>query len=145
MGDIQFKKILVPVDGSDESKRAFQPALYLAKLTNAQLTLLHVIDLNRRMSMLERSLSLGLSSKELKEPGYQLLAQYTEQVPEETVLDTIVQLGAPADVIVEQVEDGAYDLIVMGSRGLGALQDFVIGGVSHYVLHHSKVPVLVVR
>ena len=52
---MEYKKILVPVDGSPEGGRALEHAVYLAKLSGASLCLLHVVDLNRKLSLLERA------------------------------------------------------------------------------------------
>ncbi|WP_462331968.1 universal stress protein [Schwartzia sp. (in: firmicutes)] len=143
--DVRYRKILVPLDGSVESERGFRHAVYLASLVRGELTLLHVVDLNRKMSMLERSMAGGYVPTEFKEQGYKLLQPYTKQVPEEVGLDTMVQIGSPADVIVDVAENGGFSIIVLGTRGLGTLQDVILGGVSHSVLHHCSVPVLLVR
>ena len=143
--DIRYRKILVPIDGSEEAARAFHHAVYLASLVRGELTLLHVVDLNRKMSMLERSMAGGYVPQEFKEQGYKLLQPYMKQIPDEVGLDTMVQIGSPAEIIADVAENGGFSLIIMGSRGLGSLQDIILGGVSHYVLHHCGVPTLVVR
>ena len=143
--DVRYRKILVPIDGSKESERGFSHAVYLASLVRGELTLLHVVDLNRKMSMLERSMAGGYVPTEFKEQGYKILQPYTKQVPEEVGLDTMVQIGSPAEVIADVAENGGFSLIVLGTRGLGTLQDFILGSVSHSVLHHCSVPVLIVR
>ena len=53
--------------------------------------------------------------------------------------------GRPADEIIRYAEESGADLLVMGSRGLGALREFALGSVSHKVLTHAKCPVLVVK
>jgi nucleotide-binding universal stress UspA family protein len=49
------------------------------------------------------------------------------------------------DALVYQIKTGKYDLVVMGSRGRGALSASLLGSVSHYALNHSDVPVLIIR
>jgi nucleotide-binding universal stress UspA family protein len=47
--------------------------------------------------------------------------------------------------LIRQIKEGHHDLVVMGSRGRGAVRAALLGSVSHYVLHHSRVPVLIVH
>jgi hypothetical protein len=47
--------------------------------------------------------------------------------------------------LIEQIKRGGHDLIAMGSRGRGAIRAALLGSVSHYVLHHTPIPVLIVH
>jgi nucleotide-binding universal stress UspA family protein len=53
--------------------------------------------------------------------------------------------GAPAEVILDYTKKNHNDLIVIGSRGLGGIREFVLGSVSHNVVQHARIPVLVVK
>ena len=53
--------------------------------------------------------------------------------------------GRPSDIIVAEAEDEDFDLIVMGSRGLGGIKEYILGSVSNQVVHESKSPVLIVK
>jgi nucleotide-binding universal stress UspA family protein len=68
-----------------------------------------------------------------------------ERVPSGVSVVTIKGADAARPALLRLIDDGDYDLIVMGSRGRGALGSIVLGSVSHYVLHHSPVPVLIVH
>jgi nucleotide-binding universal stress UspA family protein len=58
---------------------------------------------------------------------------------------TVVGQGAAAAAIIRHAADGGHDLIVMGSRGRGGAAAALLGSVSHSVLNHSHVPVLIVH
>ena len=73
------------------------------------------------------------------------LAKILREVPADIRTNSVVELGSPAEVIVETADDEGYDLVVMGSRGLGRLTGFLMGSVSQYVVEQSKCPVLVVK
>ncbi|KAK2186265.1 hypothetical protein NP493_207g01087 [Ridgeia piscesae] len=66
-------------------------------------------------------------------------------VPSSDIITRIERGLKPGHVIVEVIDDVNADLVIMGSRGLGTLRRTILGSVSDYVLHHSKVPVLVVH
>jgi nucleotide-binding universal stress UspA family protein len=67
------------------------------------------------------------------------------RVPDGLPVHTVMSGKAVRRALIEQIESGEHDLVVMGSRGRGALRSALLGSVSHYALNHSPVPVLVVR
>ena len=143
--DSAVKKILVPYDGSEQAQQAVKRAAHIARLQGATLMLLMVVDLNEEVAAFERVNVDGYVPAELKEGAYKEIAKIQREMPEDIHVNSMVELGSPAETIVETAEDEGYDLVVMGSRGLGRLEGFLMGSVSQYVLQHVHCPVLVVR
>ena len=143
--DSAVKKILVPYDGSEQAQQAVKRAAHIARLQGATLMLLMVVDLNEEVAAFERVNVDGYMPAELKEGAYKEIAKIQREMPEDIHVNSTVELGSPAETIVETAEDEGYDLIVMGSRGLGRFEGFLMGSVSQYVLQHVHCPVLVVR
>jgi nucleotide-binding universal stress UspA family protein len=139
------KKILVPFDGSVHAEKALAQAVFLAQLCQATLTLLHVVDLNRKISSFEQVSTGGYIPAELKEDGYALVLTACENIPKDVKTESLVEIGGPAEIITEISSRDGYDLIIMGSRGLRKVEQFFMGSVSQYVLAHAACPVMVVR
>jgi len=139
-----LKKILVPVDGSDSSKKALEFAVAMAKSAKAHITVLEVIE--------EFGPLPGYY--EAAPPGKDRLKWISEQRFEKvhTILDTTdvkwdrkIEEGYAADTICDIAAKGHYDMIVIGNRGLSAIGRFLVGSVSDRVVHHSPCTVTVVR
>jgi hypothetical protein len=60
-------------------------------------------------------------------------------------LSTVLSSEPVRHALIHQIKEGAHDVVVMGSRGRGAVRSVLLGSVSHYVLHHSPIPVLIVH
>lgn len=136
-----YKHILVAVDGSDNSLRAVEQAAEIAKLANdIKIELASVIAIDVYSDMVYDPIEAhGEAQRELIQPAV--------DVVEKAGLEAHVALlhGRPADEIIRYAEAEGVDLLIIGSRGLNALQEFAIGSVSHKVIKHSKCPVLVVK
>ena len=68
-----------------------------------------------------------------------------ERIPDSLPVTKILTHEPIRNALMEQLETGRYDLLMMGSRGRGAIRASLLGSVSHYVLNHSRIPVLVVH
>jgi nucleotide-binding universal stress UspA family protein len=68
-----------------------------------------------------------------------------ERVPDHVPVTCVVTNGPIRLALMRQMTVGRHDLVVVGSRGNGSVNSAVFGSVSHYILHHSPVPVLVVH
>lgn len=83
--------------------------------------------------------------EELEREGAEILEQAAASLPDGVALEAVARKGPPGPAIVEQIEEGGHDLVVVGSRGFGAIKSLVLGSVSRHVLEHSPVSVLIVR
>lgn len=141
-----YRKILVAFDGSKASEDALEQAIMLAR--DNELTELEVIHVYNMPTII-----LG-EAVFTPPPGHEReLIAYSKSVInkaktllEHTPHNTVsLHYGNPAKVILQQAEETHCDLIVMGSKGHSAIMEFMLGSVSHNVVLHAKVPVLVVK
>ncbi len=137
--------ILVPIDGSDESKNALALAVGMAEKFAAKISLLHVADWNAQMTSLDRVTMSGYIPSNILEEGYQILNDAVRTIPKEIQTETAVIPGHPATVILEEAEKRNIDLIVLGSRGLGAVKGLLLGSVSAAVIQKAPCPVLTTK
>ncbi|MGN0955276.1 universal stress protein [Dialister sp.] len=142
---MEIRKILIPLDGSQESAKAFAWGLDMAEKYHSELVLVHVVDMNEKMTALDQVTMSGYVPSEIMEEGYRLLSQFARKVPPSVKLETMVRIGAPPQTLYSLWKDTGADHIVMGSRGLGAVRSIVMGSVSQYVLHHVTCSVTIVR
>ncbi len=140
----KVQRILVPLDGSPCAKRAFDWALSLSKAYDAELVLLYVVDMNQKLSALDRVAMSGYEPAIFKMEGEKLLDAYKKEAPSISMTAEVL-IGSPAEQIISAVETYKADLIVMGSRGQSQVKQVVMGSVSQYILHHADCPVMVVR
>ncbi|MFD2698847.1 universal stress protein [Paenibacillus shunpengii] len=142
-----FSNILLAYDGSELANKAFERAVELAKLSeNTQLHIVHVYDFPRVF------IGEGLAPipPSVNSDVYELAEETVDELKKRLVNEQIgakVELiqGSPVDVILEYVKQNDMDLIVIGSRGLSGIREFVLGSVSHRVVQEADVPVLVVK
>ena len=144
----KFKRILVLVDGSDNSKRALEYAAYMAQVSKASVDLLHVINLGAEIASLTPVTSGYVPdqvAKDLEEAGAIILKESAIGFAVGTRVKAHLEIGVPTDVALEFCEENKTDLIVMGSRGLGFFKGLVLGSVSSYLVEHATCPVLVIK
>lgn len=108
---MEIKKILVPLDGSPESEKAFTFGLDLAEKYDARLVLAHVVDMNEKMTALDQVTMSGYVPSEILDEGYRLLSRSARKVPPHIQLDTMVRIGAPPQTLLSMAgryRSGSY-------------------------------------
>ena len=154
--EVDIKHILYATDFSENAGHVCAYAQHFARKLQAKLTLLHVIP--------EESLDLlifdvGIDRAGGVEKRLSLMKEHFTNVKKSVIKkiktefgcesfqenDIVVERGNPVKIILRTAEERDCDLIVMGFRGKGALEDAMMGDTVRRVLHRSKVPVLVVQ
>ena len=95
MKEKKLSKILVPVDGSKESICACKWACAVAKDTGAAIYLLHVVDLNLKMTDFDRVSVSGYIPENIKKQGEELLNSYRGHMPGELKINLLLEAGSP--------------------------------------------------
>jgi nucleotide-binding universal stress UspA family protein len=154
--DILAWRIIVPVDGSPGSQKALDYAVRLAKTYGAEMQIIHAI---RHLELTKTIIRRSLSSKaefpteklyeDLKGEAYRWIDEYKNKANPAgmTSITTkiLVEVGkSEVQMIVEYADATKADMIVMGSRGLGALKRLVLGSIANGVVSRVSCPVLVV-
>ncbi len=140
-----FRKVVVAVDGSDNSLRAARVAARLADSLDAALVMLHVFPL---MSS-DLPGALGMSKEDLEEIRDRSARQTFDAVRSELSertgpLEEVARIGDVAGEVVKYLGDAKDVLLVMGRRGQTQLGALLLGSVSEKVMRHSKTPVTLV-
>lgn len=138
-----FKKIMLATDGSQHSMRAAENAIHIAKCSEeSTIEIIYVFDPDRAKS---ETLS-NWNTSEIEDKRKKRLSEVEEMVKNSEVTYHITVLdGDPGPTIVDYVNKNGADLVIIGSRGLNALQELVLGSVSHKVAKRANCPVLIVK
>jgi nucleotide-binding universal stress UspA family protein len=140
-----ISKILVPVDGSDHAFRALSQGLFVAKSTGAVITAIHVVERPPTVYVESQKLLDELLANYRKESA-KILDRCQEIASKEGVkIETVIAEGDAASNIIGYAEKEKFDLIVIGSRGLGKFKEAVLGSTSSKVLHNTKATVMITK
>ncbi|HUE27182.1 MAG TPA: universal stress protein [Solirubrobacteraceae bacterium] len=140
-----FHNILVAVDGSTHSDLALAQAIDLAECERSRLTVMTGIVPVPVAAFAASTVALPEAIYGAHAEAQAVIRQARDRVPDDIPVTTIVTEEPIRCALVEQVKAGRHDLVVLGSRGRGAVRSALLGSVSHYVLHHSPAPVLIVH
>ena len=141
----EYSKILVPVDGSNEARLAFEKAIEVAKRNRAQVLIAHIID--TRVLQTPTGFE-GNFNEEIQRQTENLFQEYRQYAQEHDFndIDFVLEYGSPKVYISKNIpKDYQIDLIMMGATGINAVERLFIGSVSEYVIRNASCDVLVVR
>ncbi len=142
------KKILIPIDGSSPSNKAFATAMKITKSLNGEATVIYVIDSSVRLpppfESVEVSTVVRLVEKETKSMAKSLLKEYVDKGREVGVeISSHLANGNVAKEIIKISSE--YDLVILGSVGQGTLSSILMGSVAEKVTRYAECSVMVVR
>jgi len=137
-----IKNILVPIDGSKNSYRGLDKAISIAKGDSATITGIYVFHLPRLAGIkLTKNMEKDAHNKATR--AIEIAKRRVEKNGISFKWKT--SAGKTGDAILNTAKGIRADMIVIGARGLGAAKEKFLGSTSNYVMHKSKMPVLVVK
>jgi nucleotide-binding universal stress UspA family protein len=139
-----FHSILVAVDGSPDADEALTQAIDLAESEHTRLTLITGVQKLPSVAYIGLT-AVPLAQIDADARGWAegVLRRARDRVPNDIPVTTILTDHPIRAALIDQIKRGRHDLIVMGSRGRGAVRATLLGSVSHYVLNHSPIPALI--
>ncbi|MFH5810691.1 universal stress protein [Companilactobacillus sp. FL22-1] len=144
-----YKRILVPVDGSKEAEMAFRKAVTVAKMNGGHIDVLTVLD-TKQFIGLHGGMLNGDVIYQLSEDAQNYLNKLKSEAVDdgfkEDDIDIHVRFGEPKTVISQEfIEEYENDLIMIGSTGMNAVTRILVGSVSEYVTRNARTDVIIVR
>lgn len=139
----KFNKILIPTDGSENTKAAIAQGLELARAMGAEVTALYVVDQASFVNFPMDATVVSIYSLLEKEGKEAVDYVVNEGAKVGVKVEPKVVEGNPAKKIVDEAEN--YDLVVMGTLGRTGISKLLLGSVAERVIRFAPCPVLVVR
>lgn len=142
-----FQKILVPVDGSAASDRALDGAVNIASVFGSEIVLLYVSyfdgDTDSNVEMISWLPEAVAGS--VNKASSLILGNAARRIPAGIAVSSYRKKGIPSQEIIKFAEYESIDLVVIGGRGLGVVEGFLLGSVSQTVLESAKCTVMVIK
>lgn len=142
-------KILIPLDGSAYSEEVIKYGADLAEKIGAEIIVMHAVE-----PFTKKSTALAQLKDDMVKQTNDLLKLAGEETiaHAKTVVENfkgsikyVIKIGNPADEIIKAAKEEGSSLIVIGSRGMNPVEQFLLGSVSSKVSMYSHIPVLIVK
>lgn len=142
MDKTQIRKILVALDGSENSFRGLDEAIIIARNCQAIITGVYVTPLSPPASDEQKKYIKKYILKNVN--NFMKKAKVRSAQKGILFYEKIIH-GDKGPKIVKFAQDRNFDLLVIGSRGMSSIKEMFLGSTSNYVVHSSKIPVLIVK
>ncbi len=138
-------KILIPVNDSEAAKHAVDAVLRYREKFSLPVTLLHVVDTDKLAYRMIPDFQVEMVRERAQAAGQHLLDKVAEQFSV-AGLEAVarIEYGAPRESICRVANDEAFDLVIIGRRGMGEIRDVLFGSVANHVMHKVTCPVLLI-
>ncbi len=153
-----FKKILVAVDGSDDSYEAIQYAIKIAEPMESHLVFLYIItedyikkiyrgeaEIKKSLSQVDDIMLLQARTEEIGKAVFKRIEDYLKEQNISISFEFKMRNGDPRTEIVSEINETPYDLCVLGARSASRSFTTVFGRISDYVIKNTKIPILMIR
>lgn len=144
---VEFKKILFPVDFSEPGKKVIPYVLTMAEKFKAEVHILFVSStLEHFKSIYVPHPSISSFEKEVSEGAQRKIEEYAEDnFPKDRQPVQAVRLGDPAEAIIKYIEENGIDIAIVGTHARKGLERIIYGSVARTVFERSKIPILVIN
>lgn len=143
MPAMAIERILIGVDGSDDSRHALEWAVDLAGRLDAEVVAVHALGLLEQLAPGGEPVPTASHREEIVRVFEQEWCAPLDSA-DGVRCRRVVEDGPPAMVLLRVAEQDDVDLIVVGSRGIGGFDELLLGSTSTQVMHHAPVPVTVI-
>lgn len=137
-----IKKILVPLDGSRHSFRALDLAISLSSHYSSSITGVYIFDLPE---ILEYAVIDSVGQRLRKKIHRVMESAQLRASKKHVCFEHLTKHGKAGPDIISISKKGKFDIIVIGKRDISSIGEIFLGSLSHYLVHHSKIPVIIVK
>ncbi len=138
-------RILMATDGSEHSQKTTGQTIKLADALKAEVTVLYVIEGNPQIGY-DFFAAYRKTEEKIENAGHKILEKAAQAFRDKGIaVTTRMEKGHPSNIICAIADQDKYDLVILGSRGLGGVKEMLLGSVSNAVVHCIKENILIVK
>lgn len=140
------RNVLVAVDGSENSQRALEFALDYAEKFSYDLTVVNVSESSAAAAFAGDGMaSVARDLRRFHEGILEKAVEHAKNTHPNVALSTVLREGDPATEIVATANEGNFDVVVVGHRGLGKVKGLILGSISEKIIRSLVHTVILVR